>query len=681
MGILALARAARELYATSGQLSDLEDCIAYLWDALSVAPHDNIARADVLHTLAYDLYIRFQDMSDSGALSIEELNESIHTHRRALRLLPVTHSSRAIYMSRLAIALRARFLHSKRTKDLEECISFHRHALALRPTGHPDRSQSLLNLANAYWTYFEHRGDLGDLDEAVRLDREALELRPPGHPNRVAALNSLATDLGSRFSRTGSIADLNQAIDLQREVLQVSPRNYPDRDVALHNLASYLFLRYNVSHQLDDLETAIHLAEEELVSVLDRPPEFHLMLQILAELYLAHFFQDSEDPRYLKDAIRSYRRCLEYLPDICSHRANAQTRLAYALTMHFRRGKEVADISEAIELLSQALAMYPAGHPCYVNALRALALAYQARFEHLHDRKDLDEALSNYAAAVRNPYGRTQDRYEYAQEWAGVAERYCGDQQQLDAHTCAVALLPRIAYLEKDSRTRSRLLRNMLDVVQNAVSCALAASQPEKVVELMEEGSVIRLFTSLEHPNPLDQLPNHLSQRLLQISHELENGCLFSGQFASLLSGIPFIDRLDLLEDHTISSRQHLVDEFGKLVDAARKIPGFSDFLRPKAFSTLLDGWAYGPIVLLVSSRQCCAGIVIMSASVNAVRLPLSPRSLEQLAAEFKELALVSNEDRYGSLLGQLWREVVSPIIATLKPDVGHACTLISFSS
>ncbi|THG97148.1 hypothetical protein EW026_g4805 [Hermanssonia centrifuga] len=349
--------------------------------------------------------------------------------------------------------------------------------------------------------------------------------------------------------------------------------------------------------------------------------------------------------------------------------------------MHFRRGKEVADISEAIELLSQALAMYPAGHPCYVNALRALALAYQARFEHLHDRKDLDEALSNYAAAVRNPYGRTQDRYEYAQEWAGVAERYCGDQQQLDAHTCAVALLPRIAYLEKDSRTRSRLLRNMLDVVQNAVSCALAASQPEKVVELMEEGSVIRLFTSLEHPNPLDQLPNHLSQRLLQISHELENGCLFSGQFASLLSGIPFIDRLDLLEDHTISSRQHLVDEFGKLVDAARKIPGFSDFLRPKAFSTLLDGWAYGPIVLLVSSRQCCAGIVIMSASVNAVRLPLSPRSLEQLAAEFKELALVSNEDRYGSLLGQLWREVVSPIIATLKPDPDPGCSAESSRS
>ena len=179
VGILALANEARELYAVSHALHDLEDSIAYLRDAFSVAPHDHAVRAEVLHKLAYDLYVFSQEgQSDAGAsapqsasssrtgcIVDENLNDSIRLHRLALKLLPSHHSARAIYMTRLAIALRARFLVTTAPRDVNECIVLHSRALELRPPGHADRAQSLLNLANAYWARFEHMHD------AVRGER------------------------------------------------------------------------------------------------------------------------------------------------------------------------------------------------------------------------------------------------------------------------------------------------------------------------------------------------------------------------------------------------------------------------------------------------------------------------------------------------------------------------------
>lgn len=222
LGILALARQARERYTESRALHDLEDSIAYLRDTLSVAPTDPIARADVLHMLAYDLYTLYQENGEhttARGIVDESLNDSIRLHRQAVKLLPSQHPYRAVYITRLAIALRARYTRAVTPRDLEECIVLHHRALSMFPEGHPDRAQSLLNLANAHWTRFEHTDDLTDLDQAIKYDREALELRPPGHPNRAAALLSLATELGARYRRTQQSHDVDEAMALQAEAL------------------------------------------------------------------------------------------------------------------------------------------------------------------------------------------------------------------------------------------------------------------------------------------------------------------------------------------------------------------------------------------------------------------------------------------------------------------------------
>lgn len=142
LGILALARQARELYEMSAQPTDLEDCIAYLRDALTVGPRDLVTRAEVLHTLAYDLYILALDVGAPETTDAEDyLGDSIELYRQALKLLPASHKARPLCVTRLAIALRARFTQCARKEDLQECIDLHCQALAFRPPQHPDRSQ------------------------------------------------------------------------------------------------------------------------------------------------------------------------------------------------------------------------------------------------------------------------------------------------------------------------------------------------------------------------------------------------------------------------------------------------------------------------------------------------------------------------------------------------------------
>ena len=83
-------------------------------------------------------------------------------------------------------------------EDFEDAILSHRKALTLCPLGHPDRSSSLLELAYAHHTRFEQLGRTEDLEDAISFLREALNLRysPLGHPDHSMSLNNLALKSG-----------------------------------------------------------------------------------------------------------------------------------------------------------------------------------------------------------------------------------------------------------------------------------------------------------------------------------------------------------------------------------------------------------------------------------------------------------------------------------------------------
>ncbi|KAF7792915.1 hypothetical protein EIP86_004017 [Pleurotus ostreatoroseus] len=347
-GILALASQSRELYATTHAIQDLEDSIAYLRDAFTVAPPENLARAELLHMLAYELYLLSQARGvPSSGIVTESLNDSVRLHRQALKLLPPPHPSRALYFTRLAIALRARFLRANTSRDLDECIALHRRALGLRPAGHADRAQSLLNLANAYWTRYESAGNVVDLDDAIRYDRQTLELRPPGHSGRAGALRSLATDLTARYRRTQQLSDLNGAIALQWEALQLHSGRREvviDEDVrgsTAHQLVAHLVLRYSIDLEREDVERAAKVIRELCSQANGRVQDFAAQIASEVRLDLGNLQDGTEQPQ---SAAASRRTLSGNLP---SHAAFA-INLAHALTEPHGRTSRMPSVEEAI---------------------------------------------------------------------------------------------------------------------------------------------------------------------------------------------------------------------------------------------------------------------------------------------------------------------------------------------
>jgi hypothetical protein len=74
-----------------------------------------------------------------------------------------------------------RFRWLGKLEDLEEAIACHRRALAACPLGQPHHPSSLKSLSRAMFILFVRLGRMEDLEEVVTYYHGALTLRPVGH--------------------------------------------------------------------------------------------------------------------------------------------------------------------------------------------------------------------------------------------------------------------------------------------------------------------------------------------------------------------------------------------------------------------------------------------------------------------------------------------------------------------
>ena len=670
LGILALAQQSRELYARSGETTDLEDCIAYLRDALTVGPRDNRARADVLHKLAYDLYTYHLNVNGERSLENEDsLNESIELHRQALRLLPARHSARALYITRLAIALRARFTESGVRDDLRECISLHRMALSFRTPGHPDRSQSLLNLANAYWTSFELVGALEDLNHAIEFDTEALELRPHNHPNRTPALMGLATDLSARYMKTNDLGDLTRAIELEREASHLNPTD----DHIAQALASLLVMRYHATQEVADFDfvTAICSAQSATSQDMedDEPDGAAAFLHILVEINTAHY-QHVGNSQCLVHAVQLCRQ----IPDMGECETAVFT-VARVFVSRYQKDRNPSDFDGAVELCREALEACPPGHPHRALCLHTLAQAYEIYADIHRQNEDLDTALRYYSGAVQDVYSSIRDRFQYVQDWINLAEKTARSHSLLDACTASVHILARVVHFDEHVDIRAGAL-NWGPKLLNAILATIVLA-PARAFEALEFARSLLWLLSLnpQRTPKLDGLSPILLQKLCRISWQLERGASSSPSSIRSLqgrtnggSGTAGTDERG--SGHSIVDvRRALVEEFDALVSDARSFPGYAGFVRPLCYSLLSNGWGEnGLVAVLISTPQECRALVIFPTSIKPldIVLPLTPAILNNLADGFTMAAQGNDETPYRALLGDVWEQVVKPIIQKL---------------
>jgi tetratricopeptide (TPR) repeat protein len=225
-----------------------------------------------LHNLGTQLGNRY---SRTGAIT--DLEEAIRVIQEAVKATPEDHPDWAGYLHNLGIQLRNRYLRTGAITDLEEAIRVAQEAVKATPEDHPDRAGYLNNLGTQLGDRYSRTGAITDLEEAIQVTQEAIKARPEDHPGQAGYLNNLGIRLGDRYLRTGAITDLEEAIRVTQEAVKAKPEDHPDRAGYLNNLGIQLGDRYSRTGAIIDLKEAISYHQSAL-----RQPAFPTVRRIVA---------------------------------------------------------------------------------------------------------------------------------------------------------------------------------------------------------------------------------------------------------------------------------------------------------------------------------------------------------------------------------------------------------------
>jgi tetratricopeptide (TPR) repeat protein len=615
------------------------------------------------------------------------IDRALELLRNAVRATPPDHPDRAMYLANLGLALQTRFDWVGDPADLDAAITALRQAAYATPTNHSHRAPMLAGLGTALQIRFERLGNVADLHAAVATLNEAADATPANHTQRAAFLSNFGGALRTRFEWLGDLADLDAAIINGRAAVDAIPADSSSRAAYVSNLGAALFTRFERAGDLDDLNAAIATLNEAIAVTSIGDPGRAFRLSNLGLVLRARFGRVG-DLADLHDAIAALYQAVEASPADLSERAATLCNLSISLLTRFGRVGDLADLRDAIAALRQAVDATPAGHPNLPKYLCNLGAALLTRFERLRDLADLHDAITNGRAAVdaastdhteRTAYlinlgdalrtrferiGDVVDAEEALGRWREAASLVTAPAsarmhsgrslgalaaslnrwpEAADGYAAAVELLPLLAWPGVARHSREQLLANWGGLAADAAASAIAAGQPERAVELLEQGRAVLWSQLLEIRTDLTTLhENHpdLAAKLdaaraaLDRPNALPTGTDGPGSTVEVdargavrdsVHDRPHGDRMmpdDGADDsRLIDQRMALAREWDELVEQVRQTPGFEDFLRPPRIESLLPVAADGPVILVNVSRFRCDALVVTVDGVQVVEL------------------------------------------------------------
>ncbi|KAJ6585772.1 CHAT domain-containing protein [Mycena capillaripes] len=691
-----LAIAVRTRFKQQGDIKDLDEAIKLHREALTVdePPHPN--RSSLLNNLAVAIWIRFKQQGDT-----RNIDEAIELYREALTLHDPQHPDRGMSLNNLANAFLTRFEQQGDKRDINKVVELHREALTLYEWPHPDRSSSLNNLANALLTKFRQQGGMGEVDKAIELYREALTLREPPHPNHGMSLNNLANAVLARFEQQGDTRDIDEAIELHKEALALRELPHPDRGSSLNNLAVAVWTRFGQQGNTRDINTAIELYREAVNLCKPPHPNCGMSLHNLANAVLTRY-QHLGDTRDINEAIELHRKALGRHEPHHPDRGSSLNNLAISVRKRFEQQGDIRDIDEAIELYREALTLYEPPHPYRSSSLNGLAKCFAYLYERTCDIHDLESACDLFQEAATYLSSSPLTRFRHACSWAECIAQY-SPTSSLTAYHAAIRLLPQLAALHLDLPSRQQILTTIKQssLASNAATCAVDQTQYNTAVEFLEASRSVFWSQALQLRTPLDDLAMvhpKLSARLADLSQQLELAAFRDTSRETL----NMQQKLRSIESEG-SHCQQLNEDWEQTIKEVQLLPGFENFMVPKAMAALQQAAVSGPIIILVATNSACFSLIVtLSSEVQYLKLPklILPkahfladlsRGISDPAFDFKTFVetcdpgnqrselearlfagregsiKVDPDEVFRGLLADLWKNIVNPVFDTLK--------------
>lgn len=642
---------------------------------MRLTPEGHSATSQHLSSLGNALYRRFGRLG-----SIEDLDEAIESHEKAVGLTPDNSSKKPARVYNLAIALNKRFQRLGALRDLESSVSNQQLVLQLTPDSHPNKALYLSGLGDVLLIRFDRLRNLEDVESAISSMQRAAHLTPDGHMDKPRRLINLGTTLVTRFDRLGTLEDLENAVSNHQKAVDLTPDDHPDKASLFNSLGSVLQARFGRLKHLEDIESAISYHQRAVqLTPNDHPDKSHA-LGSLGLAFVERFERlDAFDD--LESAISNQQMAVQLMPDGHSYKPGRLSNLGNTFQRRFNRLGNIKDLESALSNLQMATQLTPEGHPDKPLRLYNLGITHQSRFEQFKDPEALINALSNFQQAATSPTGTPKIRFHASLRWAQCAEAL--SVSPIPACKSAIDLIPRIAWLGVPVTDQHSLLAEIGIAVRNIVASAIRHQEYESAVEWAEQGRSIIWQNLLSLRTPLDRLrQNHpeLANRLQEISLKLENP--LPHEIVSDMKETPTAGNI-------AQSYSKLAIEWEKIVEKIRLIPEFQAFLRPRSLNELAPAANEGPVIILNDYKLHVDALVLIpedsaSGKVSVVNIPLEGFTSQVGKKLYSDLTshLVqtgaraqgtrksnrvqeTTEDviKFEDILRQLWLRVVKPVI------------------
>jgi hypothetical protein len=516
---------------------------------------------------------------------------------------------------------------------------------------------------------------------AVEL-RSALRLLPEFHIRRQSCLSGLTYMLSKEWQHSGRRSSLDEIIELAH--------SYPDQMKNARfviNVTGSMLLRAEAGRlRASSVVALLERSVQLLKAALGFTPEGNSFRTfLLNQLSWAYQQGASNGVSIDKD----------------EHLRMARATFAASLGDDFAGGAKVTlvrvllDIavsSRNLEALDESLCLlaqppYDKGREQEEVVLKARCHAI--RYQLLGGPRDLEMSKASLKAAL-TMNEKPMYQLRNAISCLDVAQSLQDTGSALEMCQFIMGLLPRLAYVGRDIETRIQALQLAEGLASRAAGVALASGDMRCAVELLEQSRGVVWSQALHLRASSTSVPAQHREQFEKITERLSKADAFPADTAQ---------------------RWKNASDFDVIVDQIRTIDGYQRFLLPRTYPEYQACAERGFVALVVPSESTSDVIIIKSPDsapchlqLPALRLP----RLQRLAATLKHLsdrsrdaadpgqrkikmvdlaerpARTRSEKAYVELLGELWTNLVRPVISNLGIEVResvlatHSATMLT---
>ncbi|WP_406373898.1 CHAT domain-containing protein [Streptomyces sp. NBC_01550] len=644
------------MYKTSQDVRTLDEAIAVCRRALRIAPADVQLQANLASALIKRPSQHEADIAEAGALSAEvvrhtptdheryllrlsflgrvlvpwvafpdsglERPKAIAVFRRAMEVLPAEQLRELVSLPFLDKAYLAAFQAYGDRRLLAEAIHIGRALVSRALPDDLTLPTDLSNLATSLTHYAVLTEDTSSLAESATLYERALVLLPPDSENRPMLQTNLVGLLTRLLQHGGDPSRLDDAVDSLRDTLATVPADHPDRREWLVNLAAALSERASLHRE------ALAAMDSEIIFLrraLSRPrvsgPEPSEPREALAAATAARDASRQQWSASLAQAIEIHHQiCRESPGTGTGHWINFGN-LATAYWDKYTLAGDRSALDEAILLFRRSLDGLGNTHPYRAGILINLGRALRDAADAYDTRETLADSVAVYREAASITAAPARIRADAAAWWGYGAQRLGDLRGAQEGLALAVSLLDEVAWRGLSRSDQERVLTDYGTLAADAAAVAIELGDPERAVELLEQGRGVLLAQGLELRTDYDRLharSPELAIELARIQDELD-----------LAAHTAFTTGAEPRED----VRETLTRRREQLLPEVRALEGFHDFLRAPTFADLQEASGHGPVIVINVSQFRCDALVITTDGLHHRPLPgLSQESADDVA-------------------------------------------------